>query len=85
MSNWLTTEIVTTKTNGMSTARNIVMSGTDTTLQELPTITRTSTRTPTEVDDVTHEDEGCVATFALKIRSLLGTVPPGADNPPSPI
>lgn len=65
---WLTTEVDSTTTHGTSTARTIVMSGTDTSSRAVPIITRTTT---------TNEDEGLIISFAVPIIGGLGTVPAG--------
>lgn len=85
MNQWLQTLVVTNRGTGQGTGRAIVMSGTNTTVRAVPTITRTMTRGAVAVATTTNEDEGYTISFAIKIRSLLGTVPAGADSPPSPI
>lgn len=65
--------------------RTVEETGTNTTVRSVPIITRTTTKSATAIATTTNEDEGYTLNFAIKIRSLLGSVPVGADSPPSPI
>ena len=78
---WLPTDANTTRTNGTGTNRTITQSGLTTTLRQVPLITRTITKNAVAVSTVTNEDEGFTMSFTVKIRDLIGTVPP--NNPSS--
>lgn len=82
---WLATEVVATRSNGSGTGRTITMSGMDTSVREVPTITRTNTTAAISRASVSLEDEGCTVSFKVKIRSLLASVPDGGVTPPNPI
>lgn len=82
---WLKTAVTTTKTNGTGTARTVAVTGTNTTARDVPSITRTSTRSAVAIATTTGEDEGFSIEFSIKVRSLLATVPEGAASPPNPI